>query len=86
VIKLSSAFDLAFARLCGEAPAVGPTKAPAPAADADLDRAFRAWDEVPFDALVDQMSTSLVEGALAEFDDAPTEVFARPLARAAGAR
>jgi hypothetical protein len=47
MIKLSSAFDVAFARYRGEPAEVGPTKAPAPspAADADLDLAFREWED-----------------------------------------
>ena len=49
MIKLSSAFDVAFARYRGEPVDVGPTKAPAPApaADADLDRVFREWEDDP---------------------------------------
>jgi hypothetical protein len=51
VIKLSSAFELAYARWCGEQVTcdVGPMKAPAPAARDDLDRAFGEWECEPRD-------------------------------------
>ncbi|HTJ45410.1 MAG TPA: hypothetical protein VL463_25065 [Kofleriaceae bacterium] len=77
MIKLSSPFEVAFARWCGAAPEVGPMKSPS-SADDDFERAFREWEDVSFDALVDQ--------TLADFDDdeEPTRVFARtPMRRRA---
>jgi hypothetical protein len=45
---MSSAFELAYARWCGERISndVGPMKAPAPRAD-DVERAFAEWDAAP---------------------------------------
>ena len=74
MIRMSSAFELAYARWRGE-PEIGPAKAPA-AAD-DLDRAFTEWESAAFDRMALRTSARLVETALADFDDAPTEVFPR---------
>jgi len=78
MIKLSPAFQEAYSRWSGEDDDVGPTKAPAPAADHDLERAFQAWEDVAFERLVDQMSAELVDDAIAEFDDLPTEEIVMP--------
>ena len=72
MIKLST-FDEAYARWRGDAPAVGPCKAPAAAAD-DFDAAFAEWQDVSFDQLVDQMSAALGADATVDFDDLITEV------------
>ena len=72
MIKLST-FDEAYARWRGEAPAVGPGKGPAPAVDADFEKAFAEWQDVAFDQLVDQMSAGLVADAEVDFDDLVTE-------------
>ena len=72
MIKLSNAFEIAYARWCGAPPEVGPTKSPAP--DEDFERAFREWEDVSFDALVDE--------ALMDFEEAPTDVFTPARVRA----
>ena len=68
MIKLSCAFDEAYAQWCGAPLEIGPTKSPALGTIDDFDRAFAEWEDVAFDQLVDHMA--------GDFDEAPTEVFA----------
>ncbi len=75
MIKLSAAFNQAYARWRGDIADVGPGKAPATTMPVDdFDRVFREWEHVAFDQLVDRMSAGLVEDAGVDFDDAPTDV------------
>jgi hypothetical protein len=67
MIKLSHAFDEAYARWCGAPQEIGPAKSPVVASVDDFDRAFAEWEDVAFDQLVDQMGD--------DFDDAPTAVY-----------